>query len=213
MQYNTLREKLIIPEYGRHIQRMINHCKQIEDRDERNDFANAIIEIMGNLSPHLRDVPDFKHKLWDQLFIMAEFDLDVDCPYTTPTAEALYSKPNRIPYPKYMGKFRYYGNNVKKMIDVAVEWEEGDKKLGLVKAIANQMKKSYLLWNKDNVDDEVIYKELKILSGGKLDIKEMESNSEHDINLASRHDLTGNNRPRQYSKRRNYKKKYTHHKK
>ena len=210
MQYNTLRKKLVIPEYGRHIQRMVDHCKTIEDRDERNDFAQAIISVMGNLNTHLRDISDFHHKLWDQLFIMAEFDLDVDSPFPIPTREQLMSKPNRVNYPSYIPRYRYYGKNIKKMIDVAISWEEGDEKMGLVKSIANQMKKSYLLWNKDTVDDKVIYKDLKDLSNGLLDIEKMESESEHDINLSSGKDLTGGNyqsrtRP---TRRKPYKKIY-----
>lgn len=186
MQYNTTRESLIIPEYGRHVQEMVNHCKTIENKEDRNDFAQAIIEVMGNLNPHLRDVNDFQHKLWDQLFIMAEFDLDVDSPYSIPEAEDFKSNPNRIPYPTNTNKYRYYGKNIQRMIDVAVTWEEGDKRDGLVKSIANQMKKSYLLWNKDNVDDRVIFNQLKDMSSGKIDIMDMDE----DINLSSSKDLT-----------------------
>lgn len=184
MQYNTTREALIIPEYGRHMQEMVNHCKTIESKEDRNDFAQAIIEVMGNLNPHLRDVNDFQHKLWDQLFIMAEFDLDVDSPFPIPEAEDFKSKPNVIPYPTNTNRYRYYGKNIQRMIDVAVSWENGDKKDGLIKSIANQMKKSYLLWNKDNVDDRVIFNQLKDMSNGKIDI------TEEDFNLASSKDLT-----------------------
>ena len=174
MQYNTTREKLIIPEYGRHVQEMVNHCKTIDKKEDRNDFAQAIIEVMGNLNPHLRDVNDFQHKLWDQLFIMAEFDLDVDSPYPIPAAEDFKSKPNTIAYPKNSNKYRYYGKNIQKMIDVALAWEEGEKRDGLIQSIANQMKKSYLLWNKDSVDDAVIFNQLKDMSSGKIDIVDMD---------------------------------------
>lgn len=210
MQYNTLKEKLIIPEYGRHIQQMVDHCKTIENDEDRNDFAKAIIEVMGNLNPHLRDVMDFKHKLWDQLFIMADFDLKVDSPYPIPSAEEFSTPPKRIPYPSYMGKYRYYGRNVKKMIEVASSLEDEEKKLGLAKAIANQMKKSYLLWNKDEVDDSVIYRELKLISEGKLDFVAMEEASEHEVSLASKHNLmSGHKRSKNFSKRRyNNRSKY-----
>ncbi|AFL97582.1 DUF4290 domain-containing protein [Ornithobacterium rhinotracheale] len=205
MQYNTERKKLIIPEYGRHIQRMVDYCKNITDREERNEFAQMIIAVMGNLNPHLRDIPDFQHKLWDQLFIMAEFDLDVDSPFPIPTELEMNSKPRKIPYPGFSGKYRYYGRNLRKMIEVASEWEDDDKKLGLVKAIANQMKKSYLLWNKDTVEDAVIYKELKELSGGKIDIDELEDKCEHNINLASSKDLASTmNEKRVFTKRKRY---------
>lgn len=185
MQYNTTREKLIIPEYGRHVQEMVDHCKTLEQKEDRNDFANAIIEVMGNLNPHLRDVQDFQHKLWDQLFIMAEFDLDVDSPYPIPQPEDFQSRPNGIPYPGYSNKYRYYGRNIQRMIDVANSWEDGDKKDGLVQSIANQMKRSYLLWNKDTVEDQVILNQLRELSDGKIDIR-----TDENINLASNKDLT-----------------------
>ena len=175
MEYNTLRSQLIIPEYGRHIQEMVNHCKTITDETERNGFAEIIIEVMGELNPHLRDVPDFQHKLWDQLFIMAEFDLDVKSPYPIPTKkDTVNSKPNKVEYPKSIYKYRYYGNNIRKMIDVAVTWEEGEKREGLYFAIANHMKKCYLLWNKDTVDDFVIFEHLYELSNGKIDLRKTE---------------------------------------
>lgn len=205
MQYNTTREKLIIPEYGRHVQEMVNYCKSINDRADRNEFANAIIEIMGNLNTHLRDVQDFQHKLWDQLFIMADFDLDVDSPFPTPKAEDFSKPPNQIPYPEFNLKYRYYGQNIQRMIDVAISWEDGDKKDGLIQTIANQMKKSYLLWNKDNVNDQVIFQQLKDMSKGKIDIQAMEE----DINLSSSKDLTqGSSRnTKNYSKKRRSKRR------
>ena len=198
MQYNTTREPLIIPEYGRHVQEMVDHCKTLETKEDRNDFAQAIIEVMGNLNPHLRDVQDFQHKLWDQLFIMAEFDLDVDSPYPMPSAEDFNRPPNRIPYPDFKGKYRYYGQNIQKMIDVALTWE-GEKRDGLIQSIANQMKKSYLLWNKDTVDDQVIFNQLKDMSNGIIDIQAMEE----DISLSSTKDLTGG----QTQNSKNYTKK------
>ena len=177
MEYNTLRTQLIIPEYGRHIQEMVDHCKTITDDTERNGFAEIIIEVMGELNPHLRDVPDFQHKLWDQLFIMAKFDLDVKSPYPIPTKkDTVNSKPNKVDYPKSIYKYRYYGNNIRKMIDVAVTWEEGEKREGLNFAIANHMKKCYLLWNKDTVDDQVIFDHLYELSDGKIDLRKAEDN-------------------------------------
>ncbi len=207
MEYNTQRERLIIPEYGRHIQEMVDYCKTIEDKNDRNLFAQAIISVMGSLNPHLRDVPDFQHKLWDQLFIMAEFDLDVDSPYPIPTKDDFTSKPNKIPYPKENNRYRYYGKNVQRMIDVAAQWEEGDKRDGLVKAIANQMKKSYLTWNKDTVDDRVILNQLKEMSNGKIDL------TEEDVSLSAKNKLaTGNhqtnNNHRKSNKRRKNRKRH-----
>ncbi len=177
MEYNTDRPQLKIPEYGRNVHRMVNYCMSIEDREKRNKVAKSIIDVMGNLNPHLRDVPDFKHKLWDHLFIMSGFALDVDSPYPIPTASTFEEKPDLVPYPEKSARYRHYGGIVRKMIKYAVQLEEGDLKEGLKVAIANQMKKSYLLWNKDTVDDDVIFKELADISGGKLNIEGIELSS------------------------------------
>ena len=181
LEYNTEREHLIIPEYGRHMQKMINFAKAIETKEERNKVAKAIISVMGNMQPHLRDVPDFQHKLWDQLFIMAKFELDVDSPYPKPTKELLEERPDPLKYPQNFPKYRFYGNNIKTMIDVANTWEEGDLKEALTFTIANHMKKCFLNWNKDTVDDDVIYQHLFELSGGKINLK----NSDEDLTDAS----------------------------
>jgi len=170
LEYNSEREHMIIPEYGRHVQKLVNHCVTLENKEERNKMANAIIDVMGNLQPHLRDVPDFKHKLWDQLFIMSDFKLEADSPYPTPSKEELTAKPDALNYPKSASKYRFYGNNIQIMIDTALTWEEGDMKEALVYTIANHMKKCYLNWNKDTVEDFVIFKHLTELSGGKLNL-------------------------------------------
>ncbi|WP_053992901.1 DUF4290 domain-containing protein [Mangrovimonas sp. TPBH4] len=172
LEYNTEREHLIIPEYGRHLQKMINYAKAIPEKEERNKVAKAIISVMGNLQPHLRDVPDFQHKLWDQLFIMANFDLDVDSPYEKPSREELQSRPEPLQYPQNHPKYRFYGNNIKTMIDVANTWEDGDLKEALIYTIANHMKKCFLNWNKDTVEDDVIFGHLYELSGGKINLRE-----------------------------------------
>lgn len=171
LEYNTEREHLIIPEYGRHLQKMVNYAKSIESREERNKVAKSIIAVMGNLQPHLRDVPDFQHKLWDQLFIIADFDLDVDSPYPIPDKEELFRRPEPLAYPQNHPKYRFYGNNIKTMIDVAITWEEGDLKDALVYTIANHMKKCFLNWNKDTVEDDVILAHLAELSNNKLKVK------------------------------------------
>ncbi len=170
LEYNTERPKLFIPEYGRHFQKMVDHAVSIEDRDERNKVAKAIISVMGNLQPHLRDVPDFQHKLWDQLFIMSNFELDVDSPFPITSKEVLQQRPEPLEYPQNHPKYRFYGNNIKRMIDVAVQWEKGDMRDGLEYAIANHMKKCYLNWNKDSVEDSVIFDHLKELSDGAIDL-------------------------------------------
>jgi hypothetical protein len=170
LEYNSERPHLIIPEYGRHLQKLIDQATVIEDRDERNKIAKYIIQVMGSLNPHLRDVPDFQHKLWDQIFIMSDFKLDVDSPYPIPSREVLQLKPDILNYPQNFPKYRFYGNNIKYMIDVANKWEEGELKSALVKVIANHMKKSYLSWNKDTVKDDVIFEHLFELSGGKINL-------------------------------------------
>ncbi|MDV7187548.1 DUF4290 domain-containing protein [Lutibacter sp. TH_r2] len=174
LEYNSDREKLIIPEYGRHIQKLVNHCINLETKEERNKMARAIVDVMGNLQPHLRDVPDFKHKLWDQLFIIADFNLDVDSPYDKPEKEILQAKPEPLKYPKSATKYRFYGNNIQIMIDTALTWEEGEVRDALYFTIANHMKKCYLNWNKDTVDDTVIFKHLTELSDGKIDLTKSE---------------------------------------
>ena len=208
MEYNTLRSKLIIPEYGRHIQQMVDHCLTIQDEQERNEFAEIIIEVMGELNPHLRDVPDFQHKLWDQLFIMSNFQLDVKSPYPIPTKkDTVDSKPNKVYYPNAIYKYRYYGSNIRKMIDVAITWEEGEKQEGLFFAIANHMKKCYLKWNKDTVEDSVIFNHLYELSDGKIDLRNVEdnlvqperiinSNNSYSNNNHSQQNRTNNNQQR-----------------
>ncbi len=172
LEYNTEREHLIIPEYGRHMQKMINYAKTRETKEERNKLAKSIISVMGNLQPHLRDVPDFQHKLWDQLFIMANFELDADSPFEKPSKEVLEAKPEPLAYPQNYPKYRFYGNNIKTMIDVANTWEEGEMKEALVYTIANHMKKCFLNWNKDTVEDVVIYDHLLELSNGKINLKD-----------------------------------------
>ncbi|NIJ46224.1 hypothetical protein FHR24_002708 [Wenyingzhuangia heitensis] len=171
LEYNSERSTLIIPEYGRHVQKLVNHCVALEDDQEREKMAHAIIDVMGNLQPHLRDVPDFKHKLWDQLFIMSKFLLKVESPYEKITIEEANAKPERLNYPKSASKYKFYGNNIQTMIDVALSWEEGDLRDALVLNIANHMKKCYLNWNKDTVEDGVIFNHLAELSKKEIDLR------------------------------------------
>ena len=170
LQYNTERTKLIIPEYGRHIHKMIDQALACKDISERNNIAKAIIGVMGNMNPHLRDVPDFQHKLWDQLFIMSDFNLEVESPYPLPSKEVFLERPEKLNYPQNFPKYRFYGNNIKRMVDVAVNWEDGEMRKQLIYVIANHMKKCFLNWNKDTVEDDVIYKHLLDLSGGKISL-------------------------------------------
>ena len=167
---------------------MVDHAMQIDDREERNKVAQSIVDIMGNRQPHLRDVPDFQHKLWDQLFIMSGFALDVDAPFPKPSAELLAQRPEALPYPQNFPKYRFYGNNIKRMIDVAVGWDDAEKREGFAYVIANHMKKCYLNWNKDTVEDHVIFNHLAELSDGKLKVSENEelSPSEDLIRLTNK---------------------------
>jgi hypothetical protein len=168
MDYNTQRKQLVLPEYGRHIQQMVNQLLEVEDRDERNKMAKAIIAVMGNLNPHLRDVNDFKHKLWDHIHIMAEFNLDIDSPYPKPDFQTIYEKPKTVPYPSNPIKYKHYGRSIGLMVDKAVEMEEGPQKEALTQLIANHMRKSYLIWNQDSVSNEDIIRDIKELSNGRI---------------------------------------------
>lgn len=167
MQYNTQKVKLTMPEYGRNIQNMVNHCVGIEDSEERKRCAYSVIDVMGNMFPHLRDVNNFKHILWDHLAIMSDFKLDIEYPYEVIKKEELYSAPGKIEYSRPTMKYRHYGKIIEKIITIASKMEDEDKKIQLVKMIVGQMKKSYIQWNKI-VDDEKIYEDLAELSGGRL---------------------------------------------
>ena len=169
--YNTDRRPLIIPEYGRYIHEMVWQLKSMEDKEKRNKNARAIVKYLGRQNPHLRDVPDFQHKLWDHLFIMAGFDLDIDAPFPKPEPEKLKERPEKLPYPNKGYRFRFYGHIIKNMIDTAVSWEDGEMKDLLIKTIANHMKKNYLNWNRDAVTDDVIFEHLRILSDGQINLK------------------------------------------
>ena len=186
--YNTSREKLILPEYGRNIQKMVNHIKTIEDREERNRAARTVIAVMGNLNPHLRDVNDFKHKLWDHLAIIADFDLDIDSPYPCPERESLQSKPERVAYNQHRIPKKHYGRAIVLMIEKAVELEPGEEKDDLVRMIAYHMKKAYLTWNREAVSDSEIFKDMKTLSGGVLEV-------DPDLKLPETKDILAKNRP------------------
>jgi len=214
LEYNSQRPKLIIPEYGRHLQKLIDIAVETKDINQRNKLAKYIISVMGSLQPHLRDVPDFQHKLWDQLFIMSDFRLEVNSPYPIPSRELLSLKPERLAYPQNFPKYRFYGNNIIYMINQANKWEESDKKNILIRVIANHMKKSYLSWNKDSVKDEVIFKHLYELSKGKIDLlkenQELSDSSElMKINkkISNKTNLNNNNNKNQFQKQKNGKNK------
>lgn len=168
MKYNTRQRRLPLPEYGRSVQNMVDHALTIEDRAERQRCANTIVNIMGGMFPHLRDVADFKQKLWDHLAIMADFKLDIDYPVEIVKKESLEIKPQRIPYSQHDIRFRHYGRFVQDMIKLAVDYQEGEERNQLIRMIANHMKRDYLNWNKDGVEDQKILDDLCELSGGKI---------------------------------------------
>jgi hypothetical protein len=168
MEYNTERTALKIPEYGRNVQRMVDYCLTIEDREHRSKVAQSIIDVIGNLNPAIRDAPDYAHKLWDHLFIMSDFKLDVESPYPIPTAESFVGLPDEVPYPEKSRKFRHYGSIVKTMVQHAVSLEDGEEKEALTYGIAYAMKRNYLKFNKDTVDDKTIIADLQEMAEGKL---------------------------------------------
>ena len=166
--YNTQRKKMALPEYGRNVQKMVDHIITIKDRDERNRAAKTIISIMGNLNPHLRDIGDFKHKLWDHLALIANFELDIDSPYPVPEPSKFVEKPKQVPYKQGEIKYLHYGRITELIIEAATKLEEGEEKEYLTSLIVNQMKKSYITWNKGQVSDELIIHDLEQLSRGRL---------------------------------------------
>ena len=168
MNYNTKREQLIIPEYGRHVQTMVKHATTISDKEERQKCVQAIISYMGQMNPHLRDIPDYKHKLWDHLHIMSKFTLEVDSPYEKPSREKLAEKPDLLKYPKTKFSFSYYGKHIETMIETAIEMEDEKEKYILTGMIVNHMKKCYIAWSKSSIDDQIILKHLEKLSKGQL---------------------------------------------
>lgn len=169
MDYNTQRTPLILPEYGRHIHEMVNYLKTIHDRDLRNNMAKALINVMGNMNPHLRDVPDFKHKLWDHLAVMADFDLDIDWPYPLPKRDFMEQKPEKVPYSNENFKFKHYGKNLQKMLTKINEFE-GETKDMLIEQLANHMKISYVNWKKETVNDEYIFDDIKRMTEETVEI-------------------------------------------
>lgn len=168
MEYNTARPKMLIPEYGRNVQKMIDFVIQLPSRDERNKAARAIIEVMGQLNPHLRDTDDYRHKLWTHLFIMSDFKIDVDSPYPIPTPEDIHLKPDLLKYPKNRIRYGHYGHNVQKMISNVASIENEEEREIVTNRLANLMKKLYVSYNNEAVENEVILEQLVELSDGKL---------------------------------------------
>ncbi len=172
MEYNSAREQLVIPEYGRNVQRMIEYAITLPTREERTTAAKTIITAMTVLNPAIKEMTDYKHKLWDHLFIISDFKLDCESPYPMPEQEAIHAKPKRIPYPQKNIKYRHYGSILENVIKEVKVMEEGADKKALTDMIANFMKHLYLTYNRDSVNDEVIFEQLKKMSGGLLEVSE-----------------------------------------
>jgi len=168
MEYNTLQKKLILPEYGRHVHLMVQYATQIKDRDQRNIAAQTIIGIMGTLMPHLREVPDFRHKLWDHLMIMSEYKLDIDAPYSPPSPAELVEKPNIVPYPQSHIRQKHYGKILVNMIRETSKLKDCEQRDALILLLATQMKKSYVAWNRSEINNEQIVQDLWDISDGKI---------------------------------------------
>ena len=174
MEYNTNQKKLALPEYGRSVQKMVDHALTIEDRNERQNCANTIVRIMGSMFPNTRNLPDYERKLWDHLAIMSDFMLDIDYPFEVIKKEEFHTPPQRIPYQTGEIKNRHYGRIVEEMIAHACTLEDGEEKNHLIELITIQMKKNYIAWNKDGVEDKRIFEDLRIYTKGDIDISDKE---------------------------------------
>ena len=160
----------MLPEYGRHIQKMIQYVKSVPDREKRNEQVRAVVAVMGNLNPHLRDIVDFRHKLWDHVYLIADFDIDIDSPYPLPVPATFKEKPATIPYSNTPVRIMHYGRNIENMLKILAKTPEGQEKETMVAAMANYMKKQYMTWNKDTVSDDIIFKDIEMLSKGRIHV-------------------------------------------
>ena len=199
MQYNTTKDALVMPEYGRHVHNMINHAISLKDKKQQQECVDSIIKFMGQMNPHLRDVKAYTHKLWDHLHIMSNFELNVDSPYPKPEIQKLYKKPSRMEYPSNNIRFSYYGNTITSMIKKAINMKNPEKEI-LTGMIANQMKKSYILFNKSSVDNNVIKQHLNQLSNGELKLSD-------DFEFIRSASVRQGNGKKYNGKKKNFKKK------
>ena len=217
LEYNTQRPHLRVPGYGRNIQKMINHALAIKDIEERNKIAHAIVSVMGQVNPQLKEIEDLNHKLWTHLFLISDFELEVDSPYPKPSASTFTDKPEVIGYPDNKIRYNHYGIAVQEMLKVIGEFEEGDKKDYLAGLMVNLMKRSYLTWNRESVENELITNQLTELSGGTIKLPEnfeIDSTNEllkarPSVNLNPKQKNNKNkNQGRNKNQNRNHKKRY-----
>ena len=194
--YNSTRNKLILSEYGRNVQNMVKYIVALPTKEERNRYAQVVIDLMGFLNPHLRDVADFKHKLWDHLHIISDYQIDVDSPYPKPSPEAIHIKPQPLRYPHQRIRYKHYGKTIELMIEKAKSIDDPDRKRHMVQAIANFMKMAYVQWNKDSVADESILADLYALSGGTLKLEENVNLNRVEFRPAQNNNNNQNNRGR-----------------
>ena len=202
MEYNTNQKKLALPEYGRSVQKMVDHALTIEDREERQKCAQTIIRIMGSMFPNTRNLPDYERKLWDHLAIMSDFTLDIDYPFEVIKKEEFHTPPQRVPYPTGEIKNRHYGRIVEAMIDHACTLQEGEEKEQLIELILIQMKKNYIAWNKDGVEDSKIIDDLRTYTKGAIDI------SAKEIKLNTNNNQRNNVKRNGTNNKKNFKRKH-----
>jgi Domain of unknown function (DUF4290) len=169
MEYNTTRGPLMMREYGRHVQQMVDHLLTIEDKERRQNNAQAVIELMGFLNPHLKNVEDYRHKLWDHLFLISDFKLDVESPYPIPTRESLKARPKPLPYPKRYPRYSHLGKHLELVINKAMSEQNEEKRSGFAHIIAYYMKLAYNTWHKELIPDESIRSELNAITQGQLE--------------------------------------------
>ena len=204
MEYNTKQKKLPLPEYGRSVQKMVDHALSIEEREERQKCAETIVRIMGSMFPNLRNLPDYERKLWDHLAIMSDFKLDIDYPFEVIKREEFEVAPERVPYQTGEIKNRHYGRIVEEMIAHAMTLEEGEERKQLVELICIQMKKNYIAWNKDGVEDKKIFDDLRLYSKGAIDITDREIR----INQGGNAQRYAGNAKRNGNGKKNFKRKF-----
>ena len=211
MEYNTSRNKLLLPEYGRNVQNMITHAMDIEDREERNRATQAIIEVMGQLNPHLRDVDHYRHKLWAHLFIMSDFKLDVDSPYEIPERESLEGKPDIMEYPSSKIRYGHYGQYTQKILEIAKNVTDQKERAYLTSVMGNFMKKQFLTHNNTAVENSVIAEKLSELSDGELKIENPDEDLTNTNQLLKTLGIQNNNNNRKQSntnRKKQHKKKF-----
>ncbi len=210
MEYNTKQKRLPLPEYGRSVQKMVDHAMTIEERGERQQCAETIIRIMGSMFPNLRNLPDYERKLWDHLAIMSDFQLDIDYPYEVIKREEFHVAPQRVPYQSGEIRNRHYGRIVEEMIAHAMTLENEEERAQLVELICVQMKKNYIAWNKEGVDDKKIFEDLRTYTNGAIDITGKEirimQNGQHSLQRNSVNGKRGNNGGN--NNKKNYKRKF-----